>query len=186
MTELRSWIIIALLAFACAGFFGAAAAGGQPPAVPLNVWESPRPIPDLAFVDGDGKHLSLGAFRGKIILLNVWATWCPPCRKEMPALDRLEQTLGGPRFGVIALSTDSSGLQGVKAFYESLGLKSLRVFLDEEGSAMRDFRIIGLPTTLLIDEQGQEIARKIGPAAWDGVDVIAFLKARIDAVESVR
>ena len=186
MTELRSWTMSALLALAFAGFFGAAKAGGQSPAIPFNVWESPRPIPDLAFVDVEGKQLSLSAFRGKIVLLNVWATWCPPCRKEMPALDRLEQALGGPRFEVVALSTDSSGLQGVIAFYDSLGLKSLQIFLDEEGSAMRDLRIIGLPTTLLVDEQGREIARKIGPAAWDSADVIAFLRERIDSVEPTR
>lgn len=150
------------------------------------MWESSRPIPDLAFVDVEGKQLSLSAFRGKIIPLNVWATWCPPCRKEIPALDRLEQTLGGPQFEVVALSTDSSGLQGVKAFYESLGLKSLQIILDEEGSAMRDFRIIGLPTTLLVDEQGREIARKIGPAAWDSAEVIAFLRERIDSAEPAR
>ena len=186
MTEFRSWKTAALLALAFAGLFGDAKAGGQSPAVPFNVWESPRPIPDLAFVDVEGKQLSLSAFRGKIVLLNVWATWCPPCRKEMPALDRLEQALGGPRFEVVALSTDSSGLQGVKAFYETFGLKSLQIFLDDEGSAMRDFRIIGLPTTLLVDEQGREIARKIGPASWDSAEVIAFLRGRIDSVEPTR
>ena len=186
MTELRSLIIIALLAFAFAGFFGEAKAGEQPPTAIFNVWESPRPIPDLAFVDADGKQVSLSAFRGKIILLNGWATWCPPCRKEMPALDRLQQTLGGPLFEVVALSTDSSGLQAVNAFYDTLGLKTLRVFLDEDGSAMRDFRIIGLPTTLLVDEQGREIARKIGPAEWDSAEVIAFIRQRIDSVEPTR
>ena len=186
MTELRSWTMSALVALAFAVFFGAAKAGGQSPAIPFNVWESPRPIPDLAFVDVEGKQLSLSAFRGKIILLNIWATWCPPCRKEMPVLDRLEQALGGPLFEVVALSTDSSGLEAVNAFYDTFWLKSLRIFLDEEGSAMRDFRIIGLPTTLLVDEQGREIARKIGPAAWDGTEVIAFLRERIDAIDSTR
>ena len=154
----------------------------EEPAAIFNVWETPRPVADLSFIDGDGNKLSLSAFCGKSVLLNIWATWCPPCRKEMPALDRLEQKLGSPRFTVIALSTDTSGLLDVKAFFQAFGLKSLGVYLDEEGAAMRELRIIGLPTTILINEQGYEIARKIGPATWDSAEVLEFLQGRINNV----
>ena len=166
---------VCAIALMCAGTTTRA----EEPAAIFNVWETPRPVADLSFIDGDGNKMALSAYRGKFVLLNIWATWCPPCRKEMPALDRLEQMLGSPRFKVIALSTDTSGLPDVKAFYQSLGLKSLGVFLDEEGAAMRDLRIIGLPTTILIDEQGSEIARKIGPATWDSEEVVEFLRGHL-------
>ena len=149
----------------------------------FKVWETPRTVADLSFINADSEKLSLSAYRGKVVLLNVWATWCPPCRNEMPALDRLEKVLGSPRFVVIALSTDTNGLADVKSFYETLGLKSLGIFLDEDGAAMRELRIIGLPTTILIDQQGFEIARKIGPAIWDSGAVVEFLQGRLNNVK---
>ncbi|MDQ3560645.1 MAG: TlpA family protein disulfide reductase [Pseudomonadota bacterium] len=153
----------------------AASARAQELAFEFTLWDSPRPIVDLAFTDANGRPLSLGAFRGQTVLLNVWATWCAPCRKEMPALDRLQQALGNSEFEVIALSVDSRGLRDVQPFYEDVGVKELDIFIDEEGSAMRLLRVIGLPTTLLIDEQGREIGRKQGPAAWDSDASVAFL-----------
>lgn len=183
MKVLRSLTLILLWVFAIALMCGGTTARAEEGVVIFNVWETPRPVVEVSFTDGEGKNLSLGAYRGKVVLLNIWATWCPPCRKEMPALDRLERVLGSPRFKVIALSTDTSGLPDVKAFYQTLGLRSLEVFLDEEGSAMRELRIIGLPTTILIDEQGSEIARKIGPATWDSEEVVEFLRGHLNNVK---
>lgn len=156
-----------------------ATAVAQQAAFPMKILETPQPILDLPFIDATGRETSLGAFRGKVVLLNVWATWCPPCRQEMPSLDRLQRALGGPRFEVVALSLDSGRLQDVASFYEEYGIENLGVFIDETDTAMRALRIIGLPTTLLIDEQGREIGRKLGPAEWDGAEALAFLRERI-------
>jgi len=98
--------------------------------------ETPRPLPELRFTDGAGAQRSLADFRGRAILLNVWATWCVPCRKEMPALDRVQQTLGGPEFEVVALSIDRDGARAVKDFYAELELRALRIYVDPGGEAL--------------------------------------------------
>ena len=124
MKQLRKhWVIImATLAFITV--HAQSSSNAEEPALPFQLWETPRDVPGVTFVDSEGRQVYLSAFRGKALLLNVWATWCPPCRKEMPALDRLENTLGGSKFEVIALSVDSVGLRDVKPFFESLGLNS--------------------------------------------------------------
>jgi thiol-disulfide isomerase/thioredoxin len=127
----------------------------------------PRPLPALRFAAADGRELTLADFRGRAVLLNLWATWCGPCRQEMPTLDRLQQRLGGPRFQVVALSIDRLGLAAVAPFYKKLRLDALAVYLDPSGQSAAALDVPGLPTSLLIDAEGREIARKIGPAAWD-------------------
>lgn len=129
--------------------------------------ETPRSLPDLHFTNANGRPQNLADFRGRFVLLNLWATWCVPCRKEMPTLDRLEVNLGGPDFEVVALSIDRQGLATVQPFFKELRLKALRVYLDQSGEAASTLGAPGLPTTLLIDRDGQEVARKIGPAEWD-------------------
>ncbi|MGV3548723.1 TlpA family protein disulfide reductase [Rhizobium sp.] len=121
----------------------------------------------LTFVDQDGKVGTLDDFRGGYVLLNVWATWCAPCRKEMPSLDRLQAARGGPDFKVVALSIDRGGIEQVRPFYEEIGIKNLGTFLDQPGASMKAFRIVGLPTTLLIGKDGKELARWVGPKEWD-------------------
>ena len=132
----------------------------------------PRAVPALRFTSGDGRPTTLADFRGKAVLLNLWATWCAPCRTEMPTLDRLQKRLGGPHFEVVALSIDRTGLGAVAPFYKELGLRSLAVFLDPSGEAASAFDAPGLPTSLLIDAEGREIARKIGPAEWDSPAIV--------------
>ncbi len=129
--------------------------------------DKPADLPDIRFVDGDGRALSLHDFRGRPILLNIWATWCVPCRKEMPSLERLQAKFDLSRFLVLTLSIDSRGIPAVKQFYQELGLKSLGIYVDQSGAALGLAGAPGLPTTLLLNEQGQEIGRKIGPAEWD-------------------
>jgi thiol-disulfide isomerase/thioredoxin len=136
----------------------------------------PSPLPELGFVDGDGRAMSLADFRGRVVLLNIWATWCVPCRQEMPTLDRLQAQLGGAGFEVIALSIDRSGLAAVKPFYAQLGLRSLGIYLDQGGKATHALKIVGVPTTLLIDRDGREIGLKLGPAAWDTPEMIAVIR----------
>ena len=179
----------ALVLAAAAGFYlengprflrsmtGSAAEGDQG----LTVWREPRRLPDIAFADGNARPMRLSAFRGKVILLNIWATWCLPCRKEMPALDRLQASLGGVDFEVVALSVDRDGPQAVKAFYRQTGIAQLHIYLDQSGEAMANLGVAAIPTTLLIDRDGNEIGRKIGPAEWDSpalVKEITLLVAR--------
>lgn len=141
-------------------------------------------LPDVGFVDGEGRPVRLADFRGKTILLNIWATWCPPCRKEMPALERLQLKIGGPDFEVVALSIDRGGAVAVKSFYEELDINALRVYVDPTTEASSNLNVIGLPTTLLIDAEGLEIGRKIGPAEWDSPEVVTAIRAYLRTPET--
>jgi thiol-disulfide isomerase/thioredoxin len=127
-------------------------------------------------VDVEGKSRGLSDFQGKFILLNIWATWCVPCRKEMPALDRLEATRGGRDFQVVPLSIDRGGADVVRKFFAEIGIKKLEIYLDVSGDATRKLSVVGLPTTLIIDREGREMGRLIGPAEWDEPANIEFVK----------
>ncbi len=142
----------------------------------LSVFEQPRPVPEIRFQDDQGHDLTLADFRGRVVLLNVWATWCVPCRKEMPALDRLEARLGGNDFAVIPLSIDRKGVEVVKGFYQEVGVEKLAIYLDPSGKGSRALAIPGVPTTLLIDREGHEVARKMGAAEWDGAAMVSLVE----------
>lgn len=133
-----------------------------------HVSPSRKPVPPLHFMNAAGRKLTMADFRGRVVLLNLWATWCVPCRKEMPALDRLEAKLGGPDFAVVPLSIDRQGLAAVQPFYRQLGLKALHIYLDPSGDAAFAVGAPGVPTTLLVDRDGRELGRVIGAAKWDG------------------
>ena len=141
----------------------------------------PRALPVVRFADGNGRAMTLQDFRGKFVLLNIWATWCVPCRKEMPALDRLQAKLGGPGFEVVAISIDRDGLPAVQEFYLQTGIKQLRLYLDKSGEASANLGVVGLPTTLLIDRESREIGRKIGPAEWDSPEVVTLIQGYLGA-----
>ncbi len=144
----------------------------------LQVRTQPRTIGDLEFWDSKGNSITLSSMKGRHILVNVWATWCPPCRKEMPALDRLKPILEKDTdIAVVALSVDRAGFEQLQAFYDTYGLKNLVVYRGDEQIVMSALAINGLPTTLLLDHEGQEIARLIGPTEWDAPDVIANLES---------
>jgi thiol-disulfide isomerase/thioredoxin len=143
------------------------------------VYESPRPLPEIHFENSQGEAMSLADFRGKVVLLNIWATWCAPCRREMPTLDRLQAALGGPDFEVVALSIDRNGLSVVKEFYDGLGLRELGMYIDPSGKAPRELNALGVPTTLLIDREGKEVGRLLGPAEWDSPEMVAFIRGEI-------
>jgi thiol-disulfide isomerase/thioredoxin len=138
-----------------------------------------KPVAALDFKDGDGQVRSLADFTGKVVVLNLWAAWCVPCRKEMPALDRLQTSLGGRNFAVVPLSIDRGGRETVAKFYAEIGIRKLPVYTDTSGDALRALGAVGLPTTLVLDRAGQEIARIVGPAEWDAPEVVEFLKAII-------
>ena len=140
-----------------------------------------RPAPELHFRDAADRRLTLADFRGKVVLLNVWATWCLPCRREMPALDRLQRVLGGAHFQVVALSIDTGGVPAVKSYFEILGMRALGVYVDSTMTAANALDITGTPTTFLIDAAGREVGRHEGPANWDSPGNEQFLRSLIAA-----
>lgn len=149
-------------------------------AAAIKLHAAPRPLPAPQFADGAGRALTLNDFRGRVVLLNVWATWCAPCREEMPTLDRLQGLLGGPDFEVLALSIDQTGLAVVQPFFDRIGIRHLRPYLDPAGAAMSALAVAGVPLTLLIDRDGHEIGRKLGPAVWDAPALVGWLRGRIE------
>ncbi len=153
---------------------------GESSDLSLSIVDPPTAVPALLFVDGYGRAMTLADFRGRVVLLNVWATWCVPCRKEMPTLDRLEAKLGGPDFQVIALSIDRQGLAVVKPFYQELGLTNLGIAVDESGKAAHLLHAVGVPLTLLIDREGREVARKMGPAEWDSPEMTTIIRRYLE------
>lgn len=142
----------------------------------LQLLAKPRPMPALAFADRDGHPLTLADFHGRVVLLNIWATWCVPCRQEMPALDRLEEKLGGRNFLVLPVSIDQGGVAAVEQFYRRLGLKRLAIYVDAAAHVSGALALPGVPTSFLVDAAGREVARKIGPAAWDGPQMTALIR----------
>lgn len=154
-----------------------AAAAAAPPK--FVVHEAPKPLPDIRFADGDGRPRALADFRGKVVLVNLWATWCAPCRREMPTLDRLQAALGGPDFEVVALSIDRAGIDAVRKFYSEVGVKHLGLYIDGTGKAAGALGAVGIPTTLLIGRDGREIGRLAGAAEWDAPEMIAFIRQHL-------
>ncbi|MBP2292583.1 TlpA family protein disulfide reductase [Azospirillum rugosum] len=138
--------------------------------------EAPKPMPPLSFLDGEGRRVDVSEFKDKLVLLNLWATWCAPCVKEMPALDRLQAQLGGEGFQVVALSVDRGGKDQVQPFYQKIGVSNLGLYLDPSSSSMQALSLRGLPTTLLVDQEGRELGRIEGAVEWDSPEVVAFLR----------
>jgi thiol-disulfide isomerase/thioredoxin len=147
----------------------------------LNVDKRPKPAVDVSFNGPDGKKLTLADFRGRNVLLNLWATWCIPCRAEMPALDRLQAKFGGQDFQVVAVNIDTVRLDKPRAFFTDAGVKNLSLYVDPSADAFEALKVagkaLGLPTSLLIDKDGCEIGVMAGPAAWDSKDADAAVSA---------
>lgn len=125
------------------------------------------PPPMAPIEASDGTRGDLSAFKGQVVLVNIWATWCPPCIVELPSLTRLNQKFAGEEFQVIALSVDHQGWPAIQSFHERHNLQ-LPVFLDASGAALSQFEYFSLPTTILLDREGKELGRVVGPALWDG------------------
>ena len=141
----------------------------------------PKPLPGVAFMDAEGRPMGLEAFRGKVVLLNLWATWCAPCRKEMPDLAKLEQALGGKDFEVVAVSIDRKGVEASAAFLKETGADSLKLYTDVSARIVTDLKSPGLPTTLLISRDGREIGRLMGPAEWAAPEAVELVRKAIAA-----
>ena len=136
-----------------------------------------RPVPNLALAGADGPATSLAALRGKVVLVNLWATWCSPCVREMPALDALQKALGGPGFQVAAVSEDRGGAPVVAAFLAERKLAGLPTYLDPTGDAARQLAARGLPTSVLVDAQGREVMRLEGGTDWAAAGMIDKIRA---------
>lgn len=155
----------------------AAAAGPDHGLSKLRETPEGRPLPDgLTFTDAEGTRTDFTAFRGKGLVVNFWATWCPPCVAEMPALDRLHALVARDGIEVLALSNDRGGRAQVEPFYQRTGIRNLGIWLDPRGATGRALEIRVLPTTLIIDRRGLEVGRLLGEAAWDQPPVIAAIR----------
>jgi thiol-disulfide isomerase/thioredoxin len=147
----------------------------------LTMATSPLRLPDLAFEDADGKPKKLSDWRGRTVLVNLWATWCVPCRKEMPALEALQTRLGGPKFEVVAVNIDTRDPEKPKTFLKDANLTRLGFFSDQKAKVFQDLksvgRALGMPTSVLVDGAGCEIATIAGPAEWDSDDAVKLITA---------
>ena len=154
----------------------------------LTMASKPLKLPDLAFEDGDGKPKKLSDWQGKTVLVNLWATWCVPCRKEMPALDRLQSKLKGPNFEVVAINIDTRDPEKPKNFLKDANLADLGYFNDQKAKVFQDLKSIGkalgMPTSVLVDGQGCEIANLAGPAEWASDDAIKLIKAAMEPAKA--
>ena len=207
--RLRTWIALAGVAGAVVGLaavYGIGGLRGNPdvdaacvPAlqaaqrlVPLargevaavSVLTRPRRVPDLRFEDADGHSRSLADWRGRLVLLNLWATWCVPCRKEMPALDALEAELGGADFHVVAVNIDTRDPDKPRAFLRDTGIRHLAYFADRSARIFQDLKLagwaFGMPTTLLVDPRGCTLAFLAGPAEWSSADAVRLVEAALE------
>ena len=145
----------------------------------FNYFKTPVVMPELNFVNGKNRALNLESFRGKVILLNIWATWCGPCREEMPALDRLQVTLGSADFEVVALAIDVGQINIIEDFYEQLGLNSLAIYHDSTGSASFKLNVNGIPATYLIDREGKGLGGVVGPVEWDNPGIVKEIRSHL-------
>ena len=149
----------------------------------LAMATAPLRLPDLAFEDAEGKPKKLSDWRGRTVLVNLWATWCVPCRKEMPALENLQTRLGGPNFAVVAVNIDTRDPEKPKNFLKEANLTRLGYFSDPKAKVFQDLkatgRALGMPTSVLVDGEGCEIATIAGPAEWDSDDAVKLITAAV-------
>ncbi len=147
----------------------------------LTMATAPLQLPDLAFEDAGGQPKKLSDWRGRTILVNLWATWCVPCRREMPALDSLQAQLGGAEFEVVAINIDTRDPEKPKNFLKEANLTRLGYFSDQKAKVFQDLkgvgRALGMPTSVLVDRHGCEIATIAGPAEWASDDAVKLIKA---------
>lgn len=146
----------------------------------LNFHSAPETVPDTAFERGEGGTGTLADYRGQYILLNFWATWCAPCRVEMPMLSNLQTALGGDDFKVVTIATGRNAPTAMQKFFDEIGVDNLPLHRDPKSALARQMGIFGLPITLIIDPEGREIARLQGDAHWDSDSAKAILQALID------
>jgi len=149
----------------------------------------PKSLANTPFLDAAGATRSLADYRGRGVVLNFWATWCPPCVREMPALDRLQVMLKGTGVEVVTLSEDRNGAALIEKFFALNGIKNLPKLIDPKGAALKSYGVTVLPTTIFINGNGVEIGRVLGISEWDSPEMVAFLSGCLgtfDAGDPVR
>jgi thiol-disulfide isomerase/thioredoxin len=150
----------------------------------LSVSDAPKAPPEIAFSGPQGQPMSLADLKGRVTLVNLWATWCVPCRQEMPALDKLQAQFGGPGFEVVAINVDTRNPEKPKAWLEENGVRNLAYYADPTGKLLqvlqRSGHVVGLPTTLLVDSTGCEIGTLKGPAEWASPDALRLIRAALN------
>jgi thiol-disulfide isomerase/thioredoxin len=149
----------------------------------VSIAAAPKLLPELVFSDGSGRARALAEWRGRVVLLNLWATWCVPCRKEMPALDALEAKLGGPRFEVVAVNIDTRNPDKPRAWLSEAGIGHLAYYADPSAKVFQELKLagkaFGMPTTLIVDAQGCELGTLAGPAEWASDDALKLIGAAL-------
>ncbi|MEO1468012.1 MAG: TlpA disulfide reductase family protein [Pseudomonadota bacterium] len=156
----------------------------------LVIHDEARDRYETGFETGDGQPVTLADFAGDVVVMNIWATWCPPCVHEMPSLDRLAATMAGSDVQVITVSVDRTGVGRVERFFADTGneahprIEALEIYIDKPNRLPREAAVIGLPVTMILDRQGREIARLTGDAEWDAPAVVAMLRHIAQLTES--
>jgi len=145
------------------------------------VKSEPAKLPDFAFDAPDGTQVTSADLKGKVVLLNIWATWCVPCREEMPQLNDLQSELGSDAFEVVAINIDKGGPEKALKFLDETGATDLKAYYDPTGKLFATLKAVGMPTTLLIDAEGREMGRLVGPADWGSTEAKNLTQAAIDA-----
>ena len=138
---------------------------------------APKPLPATTFVDGRGRPQSLAAFKGRVVILNFWATWCAPCVRELPSLGHLAAVLGPGKVTIVAVNAWHEDARTTAAFLKAHGAENLAVYRDPDLSLQTAFGAQGLPFSVLIDARGREIARASGPMGWDDPAAVAYFKS---------
>ncbi len=146
----------------------------------LSFHSEPKPVSKSTYTMEDGSTGSLADYRGKIAVVNFWATWCAPCRKEMPMLSELQSELGGEDFDVVTIATGRNPPPAMKSFFDEIGVSNLPLHRDPKMQISREMGILGLPITIILNRDGQEIARMQGDAHWNSDSAKAIIKALID------
>jgi thiol-disulfide isomerase/thioredoxin len=193
---LATVIIIAVSAVASVALYGGGRTDAKPGPAPAKpaakadakadmdklAWlAAPVPVPATAFTDAAGTSRTLADFAGKALVVNFWATWCGPCVEEMPTLDALQAALGGERFAVVAINQDREGMKVAQPFVAKNGWKNIALYVEPSARFARDAALRGLPTSLVVDRQGREVARVEGTLKWDAPEVQAALRKLIEA-----
>lgn len=168
MKRLLALIVLGMLFAACSK---------KEPVAPVAVEareNGPAPEVSVLALKG-GVPVQLSSLKGKVVLLNFWATWCPPCREEIPSMMKLNSAMAGKPFQMIAVSIDEGGVAAIDSFFSSSGL-SLPAYTDPEGKAAKAYGITGVPETFIIDKKGVIVKKVVGGLAWDSAEVAGFLE----------